>query len=132
MPFARRPYRVEGLFSLKSWADRLPQEPFPYRALPADGRWTTQEDAAVQLGIGLLRVGWLVANRHLDAVRTTTPGQLAVSRAGIEAERRWRATASSGPCRHPARSRPLLRCAVSRQAVRVAPLIERGAPNIGR
>ncbi|MFC8449299.1 hypothetical protein [Kitasatospora sp. NPDC057223] len=81
---------------MKSWADRLPQIPFAYRALPAESAWTTQEDAAAQLGTGLVRVGWSVANRRLDAVRTTTPGQLAVSRAGIDAEKRWRAAASPG------------------------------------
>ncbi|MFC8454246.1 hypothetical protein [Kitasatospora sp. NPDC057223] len=78
---------------MKSWTDRLPQVPLPYRALPAEGAWTTQGDAAAQLGVG--RPGGLAGGRPSARRRTHRhPGQLAVTRAGIDAEKRGRATAS--------------------------------------
>lgn len=62
-----------------------------------EAEWMSQYDAAEALGINIVRVGWLVANDHLDAVETTgqvwpdsgrpVPG---VTREGVERELRWR------------------------------------------
>ncbi|MFE6049172.1 hypothetical protein ACFQ6N_00265 [Kitasatospora sp. NPDC056446] len=81
---------------MKTWIDDLPQIPFPYRALPPGGDWMTQEEAAARLGIGTYHLNSLTAGTHrLDLVRTTGK-ELAVTRASVEAEARWRATATVG------------------------------------
>ncbi|GAA2103145.1 hypothetical protein GCM10009759_38200 [Kitasatospora saccharophila] len=78
---------------MKPWRDSLPQIPFAYRALPPDGAWMTREEAAACLGIGEFHFNSLMTNTHrIDPVRTTDR-QLAVTRASVEAEQHWRATA---------------------------------------
>ncbi|MFE9853470.1 DNA-binding protein [Streptomyces sp. NPDC005576] len=80
---------------MKTWTDDLPQIPFAYRDLPEGGEWMTREEAASSLGIGELHLNALLMNTHRIAmVRTTTGRELAVTRASVEAEKQWRATAS--------------------------------------
>ncbi|MFJ3791370.1 DNA-binding protein [Kitasatospora sp. NPDC090091] len=78
---------------MKTWTDDLPQIPFAYRSLPEGGEWMTREEAASYLGIGEFHLNALTHGTHrIDMVRTTGK-ELAVTRASVEAERHWRATA---------------------------------------
>ncbi|MFD8479379.1 DNA-binding protein [Kitasatospora sp. NPDC059673] len=78
---------------MKTWIDGLPQIPFGYRQLPHGGEWMTREEAASCLGIGEFHLNSLMANiRRIDPV-CTTDGEVAVTRASVEAEKHWRATA---------------------------------------
>jgi hypothetical protein len=80
--------------SVKTWTDSLPQIPFPYRGLPAGGPWLTQEEAASYLGIGPYHLNALTSvTRRIDMVRTAGR-ELAVTRASVEAEKKWRTTAA--------------------------------------
>ncbi|MFE6867680.1 hypothetical protein ACFVFS_14045 [Kitasatospora sp. NPDC057692] len=76
-----------------TWTDKLPQIPFSYHNLPEGGEWMTREEAASYLGIGPVHLNALTHNTHrLDMVRTTGK-DLAITRASVEAEKHWRATA---------------------------------------
>ncbi|WP_431676691.1 hypothetical protein [Kitasatospora sp. KL5] len=79
---------------MRTHRDRLPRIPYPANRLPAGGPWMTEQEAADHLGIGHLHLGWLIGAAHrLEIVRTTSPA-CAVTRAGVETEQQWRATAS--------------------------------------
>ncbi|GAA2787792.1 hypothetical protein ACFQ0M_45905 [Kitasatospora aburaviensis] len=81
---------------MKTWIDDLPQVPFPYRDLPPGGEWMTREEAAARLGVGEYHLNALThGTRRIDLVRTTGP-ELALTRASVEAEKRWRDTANVG------------------------------------
>ncbi|MFC8448228.1 hypothetical protein [Kitasatospora sp. NPDC057223] len=78
---------------MTTWTDNLPQIPFSCCDLPEGGEWMTQEEAASCLGIGPIHLNTLTHSTHrIDMVRTTGR-DLAVTRASVEAERLWRATA---------------------------------------
>ncbi|WP_371774321.1 DNA-binding protein [Streptomyces sp. NBC_01438] len=78
---------------MKTWTDYLPQIPFSCCDLPEGGEWMTQEEAASSLGIGPIHLNALTHNTHrIDLVRTTGK-ELAVTRASVDAEKHWRATA---------------------------------------
>ncbi|MEU2632726.1 hypothetical protein [Kitasatospora sp. NPDC007106] len=81
---------------MKTWTDRLPQIPYPDRGLPAEGPWMTLEEAASRLGIGAYHLNVLTSVTHRIGLVRTTGTELAVIRAGVEAELAWRATASTG------------------------------------
>lgn len=77
-----------------TWADRLPQIPHSYDALPPDGDWMTQEEAMSYLGIGQYHLNALTCVTHrIDMVRTTGEKKFACTRASVEAEKKWRGTA---------------------------------------
>lgn len=58
-----------------------------------DAEWVSQFDAADHLGVGVFRIGSLIANDHL--VPAENPNGLAgVTRTSVEVEREWRASAS--------------------------------------
>ncbi|MER6299228.1 hypothetical protein ABT247_06585 [Kitasatospora sp. NPDC001539] len=79
---------------MKTRTDRLPQIPFRYDALPPDGPWMTQEEAAAYLGVGPYHLNSLIGNTHrIEIVRTTTDRKFACTRASVEAEKEWRDTA---------------------------------------
>ncbi|RFU39762.1 DNA-binding protein [Actinomadura logoneensis] len=48
-----------------------------------------QQEAADRLGIGIARVGLLIANGHLEPVKVPVGGPF-VTTASVEAERAWR------------------------------------------
>jgi hypothetical protein len=54
-----------------------------------------QADAASELGVGLWRIGVLIANDHLQAVETGDR-RMGVSRASLDSEATWRRGAGLG------------------------------------
>ncbi|MEV7215331.1 DNA-binding protein [Kitasatospora cineracea] len=79
---------------MKTWIDGLPKVPFAYRELPPGGEWMTREEAASCLGIGEFHLNSLMGNtRRIDPV-CTADRKLALTRTSVEAEKRWRASAS--------------------------------------
>jgi hypothetical protein len=66
----------------RGWAVTLPEP-----------EWVSQEDAAKQLRVNILRVGVLISNEHLDAAETVT-GAMGVTEASLTREAEWRASAS--------------------------------------
>ncbi|MEE1789275.1 DNA-binding protein [Streptomyces sp. BE308] len=61
--------------------------------LPEGGEWTTQEEAASFPGIGPIHLNALTHNAHRIGLIRTTGKDPAVTRASVEAEKHWRATA---------------------------------------
>ncbi|MDP9403494.1 MAG: DNA-binding protein [Actinomycetota bacterium] len=57
-----------------------------------DEEWLSQFEAAERLGIGMFRVGVLIANGHLVAAENAT-GQAGVTGASVEREQHWRSSA---------------------------------------
>ncbi len=62
------------------------------QAEPPD--WVSQHDAARELGIHVLRVGFLISNEHLEPAETALR-EMGVTRDSLDQERRWR---SAAPC----------------------------------
>ncbi|MEU6914950.1 DNA-binding protein [Streptomyces olindensis] len=58
-----------------------------------DDAWMSRPEAARRLGVGLLRVGMLIANRRLIPAENPA-GQAGVTAAGVQAEESWRAQAT--------------------------------------
>jgi hypothetical protein len=55
--------------------------------------WVSQETAANELDVNLLRIGLLIANDHLEAAETTAR-LMGVSRDSLDAEKHWRQSSS--------------------------------------
>jgi hypothetical protein len=60
------------------------------QAEPPD--WVSQHDAARELGIHVLRVGFLISNDHLEPAETALR-EMGVTRDSLDQERRWRSEA---------------------------------------
>ncbi|MGA5418027.1 DNA-binding protein [Streptomyces pseudogriseolus] len=58
-----------------------------------DDAWMSQPDAARHLGVTLIRVGMLIANRRLIPAENPA-GQAGVTTASVQAEETWRANAT--------------------------------------
>ncbi|WP_333735688.1 DNA-binding protein [Streptomyces sp. IBSBF 2806] len=58
-----------------------------------DDAWMSQPDAARHLGVTLIRVGVLIANRRLIPAENPA-GRAGVTTAGVLAEETWRANAT--------------------------------------
>lgn len=58
-----------------------------------DDAWSSQPEAARSLGITLIRVGMLIANRRLIPAENPA-GQAGVTTASVQAEETWRANAT--------------------------------------
>ncbi|MEU9367166.1 DNA-binding protein [Streptomyces avermitilis] len=58
-----------------------------------DDAWMSQPEAARRLGVTLIRVGMLIANRRLIPAENRS-GQAGVITASVQAEETWRANAS--------------------------------------
>ncbi|MEW2051067.1 DNA-binding protein [Streptomyces sp. NPDC005476] len=58
-----------------------------------DDAWMSQREAARHLGVTLIRVGMLIANRRLIPTESLA-GQAGVTTASVQAEETWRATAT--------------------------------------
>jgi hypothetical protein len=58
-----------------------------------DDAWSSQPEAARRLGVTLIRVGMLIANRRLIPAENPA-GQAGVTTASVQAEETWRANAT--------------------------------------
>ncbi|KQX69504.1 hypothetical protein ASD48_40520 [Streptomyces sp. Root1310] len=58
-----------------------------------DDAWMSQPEAARHLGVTLIRVGMLIANRRLTPAENPA-GQAGVTTASVQAEKTWRANAT--------------------------------------
>ncbi|WP_328978459.1 DNA-binding protein [Streptomyces canus] len=58
-----------------------------------DDAWMSQPEAARRLGVTLIRVGMLIANRRLIPAENPS-GQAGVTTASVQAEETWRANAT--------------------------------------
>jgi hypothetical protein len=58
-----------------------------------DDAWMSQPEAARHLGVTLIRVGMLIANRRLIPAENPA-GQAGVTTASVQAEETWRANAT--------------------------------------
>jgi hypothetical protein len=58
-----------------------------------DAAWMSQPEAARRLGVTLIRVGMLIANRRLIPAENPA-GQAGVTTASVQAEETWRANAT--------------------------------------
>lgn len=72
--------------------------PQGYAVQVEPGAWVSQWEAAQILGVGILRIGWLVANGHLEPAETEghldgidmRGPAMGVTRASLKEEQRWR------------------------------------------